>query len=227
MLISAFLLGLFSSLHCLGMCGPLQAMVTGAFQQKAGYRHIILYHFSRITTYGILGLLAGLAGRSLGFQNWQQNISLFSGLLLLFAMAAFYFFKLDRKLLRLVFPYLSRMRMRLQQNRSSQSLYNTGSGVLNGLLPCGMVYLAIFPATAGGSPLTAVFYMLLFGTGTLPLLFLTNMGALSFLQKRSRSIQKLIPALVIITAVLLILRGIDNGAHQSSQQTPAIVEGCR
>ncbi len=229
-LASAFLLGLFSSLHCLGMCGPLQAVVTGAFQRKAGFQHIALYHFSRIATYGLLGLLAAFLGRGLGLQSWQQNASLFSGLLLLFALATFYFLKLDRRLLRIIFPYLSRMRMRLQQNRSSKNLYYSGSGMLNGLLPCGMVYLALVPAVASGSFLSPVFYMLTFGVGTLPLLLLTNMGALSFLQQRARWIQKLIPAFVVITALLLILRGMDMGIPYLSPKMPdptTAANGCQ
>ena len=228
-LASAFLLGLFSSLHCIGMCGPLQAVVTGAFHSKARPAHIALYHLSRILTYSLLGLLAGFLGRGLGLQSWQQNASLLSGLFLLFALAAFYFLKLDRKLLKLLFPYLSRMRTRLQQKRSSRNLYYSGSGVLNGLLPCGMVYLAIVPATAIGNPLQALFFMFLFGTGTLPLLFLTNMGAFRFLQSRAGWIQKLIPAFVMITALLLILRGMDLGIPYLSPQLPvhpASVQSC-
>lgn len=226
---SAFFLGLVSSLHCIGMCGPLQAAAMGTFHKSASAGFVALYHFSRIFTYGMLGLMAGFIGKGVGLQNWQQQTSLVSGLLLLFAFAAFYLLRLDKKLLQVLFPFISRLRGKLQQNKSARAMYFSGSGLINGLLPCGMVYLAIFPAMSSGSVITAFGYMVLFGLGTLPILILSNFGALSFLQSRGRAIQRIIPAMIVITALLLILRGMDLGIPYISPQAPisgASVEVC-
>lgn len=226
---SAFLLGLISSLHCVAMCSPLQAAVMGSMQKNSGKRYVGLYHLSRLLTYGILGLFAGIIGKGIGLQNWQQQTSLIGGLFLLFAFAGFYLLKLDRRLLKVLMPYISRLRIKLQQNRSAKVFYFGGSGLINGLLPCGMVYLAIFPAMSSGSALLAFGYMLLFGLGTLPLLLLTNFGALSLFQNKGRFIQRLIPTMVIVTALLLILRGMDLGIPYLSPEMPvagASIEVC-
>lgn len=217
---SAFLLGMVSSLHCVGMCGPLQAAAMGAFHKNVSKGHVFLYHLSRILTYGLLGLLAGIMGKGMGLQNWQQQTSLLSGLFLIFAFAGFYLLRLDRKLLKILYPLISRLRGRLQQSRPAKNLYFSGSGFINGILPCGMVYLAIFPAMSSGHPGHAFLYMIVFGAGTIPLLFLTNMGALSFLQSHGRLIQRMIPVMIMVTAVLLILRGMDLGIPYISPQAP-------
>lgn len=226
---SAFLLGLVSSLHCIGMCGPLQAAAMGTFHKSASPGFVGLYHLSRIFTYGLLGLLTGFIGKGVGLQNWQQQTSLISGLLLLFAFAAFYILRLDKNLLKILFPFISRLRGKLQQNKSARVLYFSGSGLINGLLPCGMVYLAIFPAMSSGHAFTAFGYMLLFGIGTLPILVLSNFGALSFLQSRGKTVQRLIPVMIVTTALLLILRGMDLGIPYISPEAPvagASVEVC-
>lgn len=220
MLWSALLLGLVSSLHCFGMCGPLQAAALGAFHKNVNTGYIALYHSTRILTYGVLGLLAGVIGKGVGLQSWQQETSILSGLLLLFAFAGFYILRLDKKLLKVLYPFISRLRTSLQKNKSARALYFSGSGLINGLLPCGMVYLAIFPAMSSANLGVSFFYMILFGVGTLPLLILANVGALKFLHTRGKMVQKIIPAMVVITALLLILRGMDLGIPFVSPQQP-------
>jgi len=217
---SAFILGLVSSLHCVGMCAPLQAVAIGSFSSNTPKRDIILYHTSRVLTYGFLGLIAGIVGQGLGLQNWQQQTSLLTGLLLLFAFAGFYLLRLDKKLLKVLYPLISRLRSNLQKNKSTRVIYFSGSGLINGLLPCGMVYLAVFPAMSTGSPGFSLLYMILFGLGTLPLLYLVNIGSVKFLHSRGKLVQRLIPTIVVITALILILRGMDLGIPYLSPQTP-------
>lgn len=217
---SAFVLGLISSLHCLGMCAPLQLSVMGAWGSKRNNKHLGLYHLSRIATYGVLGGIVGSVGIGINLQQWQQEASLMSGLLLLLAFFTFYILKLDRKFMRVLFPYLSRARAQLQRNKQARSLYFAGSGMLNGILPCGMVYLALFPALGSGSWINAVGYMLLFGVGTLPLLVLSGIGGVQFLQSKGIWIQRVIPVFVFTIAVLLIFRGMNLDIPYLS---PAIV----
>lgn len=227
---SAFLLGLLSSLHCLGMCGPLQAAFTTMFLRKKRTHLLFVYHGTRIGTYGILGLTAGLIGTSVGLQAWQQNTSLLGGLFLLFAFVLFYFLKLDQKLLKIFFPYIQRFRGRLQQNKKKEWMYFAGSGALNGILPCAMVYLAILPAMGTANIGGGFIYMILFGLGTLPLLVISNLGALSFFQRHANLAKKVTPVLIILTAGLLILRGMDLGIPYLSPQQPIVqggeIEGC-
>jgi sulfite exporter TauE/SafE len=84
-------------------------------------------------------------------------------------------------------------------------------GILNGLLPCGVVYIALTGALATGSALTGMGYMALFGLGTLPLMLTIslagNMVSLSF----RKTLGKLTPYVMIFFATLLILRGLNLG----------------
>lgn len=208
---SAFVLGLVSSLHCLGMCGPIQGAFTSSLLSKKQYRFLALFHFSRILTYGFLGIVIGLVGQTTALQEWQQKTSLLSGLLLLFAFLLFYFTKLDQRLFKVLFPYIQRLRNRLEQNKNSKFAYFMGTGMLNGILPCAMVYLALFPAMGMDQPINSFFYMLTFGAGTIPLLFISNISIASFFQKKRLLLQKISPVIILVTACLLILRGMDLG----------------
>lgn len=208
---SAFVLGLVSSLHCLGMCGPIQGAFTSSLVSKKQYFLLLLFHFSRILTYGFLGIVIGLIGQTTALQEWQQKTSLLSGLLLLFAFLLFYFTKLDQRIFKLFFPYIQRLRTRLEQNKKSKYAYFLGTGMLNGILPCAMVYLALFPAMGLEQPIYSFLYMIVFGAGTIPLLFISNISIASFFQKKRLFLQKISPVIILITAGLLILRGMDLG----------------
>lgn len=205
---TAFILGLVSSLHCLSMSGPLQIGIQKAWIKKAGYSSILTYHFSRIFTYGVLAALASLIGLGLGWQYAQKNIALISGLLLLFGFLSYHFFQLDRSLMKVFQPLLSRFRNSLQKSNTSSFKYFGLSGILNGLLPCGMVYVALFPAAASGSFISSFIFMLSFGLGTLILLISFNLGVekISFLRDHQRL---LVSISVLILASLLILRGLN------------------
>ncbi len=227
---SALLLGLISSLHCAAMCAPLQVMVISQGSSQAHKKHVFYYHTARICTYAFLGAFAGLLGKGLGIQAWQQEASLLSGLFLLAGFAAFYLLKLDRKLLKILFPYLNRMRGTLAKNKGFSLVYFGGSGMVNGLLPCGMVYLALFPAMASDTWWLATGYMVLFGLGTLPTLLLANMSGIRFLQTRGLWLQKAIPVFVVLTAFLLIVRGMDLGIPYLSPKIPNEINagvGCK
>ena len=222
---SAFVLGIVSSLHCLGMCGPLQGAFTSSLISKKKYSLLVLFHFSRILTYGFLGLGIGLFGQAAALQDWQQKTSLISGLLLLFAFVLFYFTKLDQRLFKLFFPYIQRLRSRLEKNKKSKYAYFIGTGMLNGILPCAMVYLALFPAMGMEQPLFSFLYMMIFGAGTIPLLFISNLTIASFIQKKRALLQRLSPVIILITAGLLIFRGMDLGIpYLSPDLEPSLSE---
>jgi sulfite exporter TauE/SafE len=84
-------------------------------------------------------------------------------------------------------------------------------GFLNGFLPCGLVYMAVFAAIATGNLLDGSLYMVLFGLGTIPLMT-TAIYISRFLKGSIRQhIQKAIPVFVIIIGALFILRGLGLG----------------
>src|SRR5581483_11013469 len=94
-------------------------------------------------------------------------------------------------------------------------------GLLNGLLPCGLVYVACAGAVASGSLISAISYMAGFGLGTVPMMFgISTVGTL-FHQGLRMRFQKMIPVFLMVVAGLLILRGMALGIPFISPQLAA------
>ena len=214
MLWSAFLLGLMGSAHCIGMCGPLILAMPGMDSRGRSrlYLTSILYQVGRIATYGILGLLFATLGQGVVIAGWQKGFTIFMALSLL--LMALYSWKMEAFLQRQ--PAFRRYSIFLQK-AIGQQFRRSGLqsyffvGMLNGLLPCGLVYAAIAGALTSSGPLQGALFMLVFGTGTLPLLFgLSVSGHLVPLSVRSR-LRKVLPLGFFLLAVMLLLRGVNAG----------------
>lgn len=205
----AIALGLLGSLHCAAMCGPLQLALPlppgGAGRVVTGR---LLYQAGRIFTYGLLGVIAGLAGKSLFLIGLQRWLSLALGLAIL---AGFFLSKkvaLSAPVVRLVMRLKTAMSAQLQR-QTLRSL--TLLGALNGLLPCGLVYVALAGALATGSFAGSILFMVLFGVGTLPMMLAVSLsGRILPLSFRTR-LRNAIPVGVCLVAALLILRGLALG----------------
>lgn len=206
-LISALVLGLASSLHCVGMCGPLimsvpvQHLPNG--KKLAG---IVLYQVGRIAVYGLLGLVAGMIGWRMYVAGWQQIFSIVMGVLILLMLSGQFFLNklhgahwLNQKIAKL-------MSWSLKQHSYSGMFL---MGVANGLLPCGMVYIAITGAMATTSISGAILFMLFFGLGTLPALVSLAFWGSKLSWQTRQSMRKLVPYVVVLTAILLIIRGLN------------------
>ncbi|WP_369615604.1 sulfite exporter TauE/SafE family protein [Flavobacterium sp. CFS9] len=213
MLYSAFIFGLISSLHCIGMCGPIAMMLPVDRQNEAKkVTQIITYHLGRLTAYATIGLIFGLLGRGFFLAGLQQKMSIFIGLamivIVLIPEKVFSKYNFSKP----VYKMISRVKSSLGnqfKDRSYKSLFTIG--LLNGFLPCGMVYVALFGAIAMQSASLGVLYMLLFGVGTIPLMtvvvYVNSLIKLPFRNK----IQKAIPYVAVIIGVLFILRGLGLG----------------
>jgi sulfite exporter TauE/SafE len=209
-----FFMGLLGSVHCIGMCGPLvMALPILHLNPLQKVLATFLYHLGKITTYGLLGVIVGVFGKQIPFYNVQQHLSIvIGGLMIAYVLWVFYlhprrklgFLKMDW----IQKPVLTILSKLLKQNLVSSFLL---IGFLNGLLPCGMIYLALGSAWANQSVLQSGLFMVLFGIGTLPALLLVAFGGqlmgFAFRQK----IQKALPYLLFGMGVLLILRGMDLG----------------
>lgn len=213
MLYTAFLLGLISSLHCIGMCGPIAMMLPVAHnnpEKKA--LQIITYHVGRIFSYSMIGLLFGIIGRGFYFAGIQQQLSIFAGaamiVMILFPVTIFSRYNFSKPIYQLV----SRLKAKLGKQFAKASFKSIGTlGILNGLLPCGMVYAAVFGALTMPKLYLSVAYMALFGIGTVPL-----MSGVVYLQRLfsipiRNKIQKAIPIAIVCLGVLFILRGLGMG----------------
>lgn len=213
MLFSAFILGLISSLHCVGMCGPIAMMLPVDHQNEAKkVTQIITYHLGRLTAYTTIGLIFGLLGRGFFLAGLQQKMSIFIGLAMIIAVLIPERIFSKYNFSKPVYKVISNLKSTLGKqfkNKSYKSLFTIG--LLNGFLPCGMVYVALFGAIAMQSAGFGVLYMLLFGLGTIPLMtivvYIHSLLKLPFRNK----IQKAIPYVAIIIGVLFILRGLGLG----------------
>ncbi|MEO6177781.1 MAG: sulfite exporter TauE/SafE family protein [Flavobacterium circumlabens] len=230
MLYSAFIFGLISSFHCIGMCGPIAMMLPVDRQNEAKkVTQIVTYHLGRLAAYSTIGLIFGLLGRFFFLAGLQQKLSIFIGLAMILVVLIPEKIFSKYNFSKPVYKVISKIKSGLGtqfKNRSYKSLFIIG--LLNGFLPCGMVYVALFGAIAMQSAGFGVLYMLLFGLGTVPLmtivLYINSIITASF---RNR-IQKVIPYIAVIIGVLFILRGLGLGIPYVSpsnmslfvQQTP-------
>ena len=206
---TAFLLGLVGSLHCAGMCGPLALALPPAGNSGSTYLlGRVAYNFGRVITYCALGLVFGLIGKSLTLVGIQRWASIAVGVMLLVGLFASRKLILGRPFVAVVAWLKNRMGVLLQQ-RSSRSLLVRG--LLNGLLPCGLVYVACAGAAATGGLVSGVLFMAAFGVGTVPMMLaLSFSGKLVPVPLRLKLL-KVVPVAVGLLAVLLILRGLSLG----------------
>jgi len=213
MLLSAVILGLMGSLHCVGMCGPIAFMLpvdrNNSFKK---FGQVFLYHFGRLLAYGIIGLIFGLLGKGLYVFGIQQKLSIVIGLLMIIIVLIPYKTFSKYNLSKPVYKLISKVKNRLGQElkKKKPDTFLT-IGFLNGFLPCGLVYMALFGAIAMGNAAEGSLYMILFGVGTIPLM--TTAIYFSGILKGSirQKAQKLIPVFVILVGVLFILRGLGLG----------------
>lgn len=173
---AAFLAGLVTSLHCIGMCGPLSCSWALGGSGKTGSTQFMvntgLYHGSRLLSYGIVGAIAGFIG--IMPLRWFQSgggAVLPWLLVLAFALVGLGLESWFPKPAILSMPIA---RLRLATMKLSGSLRASLLGLATPLLPCGPLYVMFALAMANGSALRGAEFTLAFGLGTLPLLFLAQ-----------------------------------------------------
>ncbi|MEP1489665.1 MAG: sulfite exporter TauE/SafE family protein [Algibacter sp.] len=213
MLISAFVLGLLGSFHCVGMCGPIAFMLpvdrTNPYKKAT---QIAIYHFGRLLAYAIIGLVFGLIGKSLFIFGFQQQLSIAIGVLMILVVVipqkTFNKYNFSKPVYKAISKVKSALGSALKKKTADTFLT---IGFLNGFLPCGLVYMALFAAIASGNALSGSIYMAAFGFGTIPLMttaiYFTQLLNGSMRQK----VQNIIPVFVVVIGCLFILRGLGLG----------------
>jgi sulfite exporter TauE/SafE len=208
-LLTAFLLGLVGSLHCAGMCGPLALALPAAGNTTPGYvLGRVAYNAGRIVTYCLLGIVFGLAGWTFLLAGLQRWVSIALGVSLLLCLFASRRLSLSRPVTSAVNQLKSRMSVLLRR-RSFAALATLG--LLNGLLPCGLVYVACAGAAATGGTLAGASYMTAFGIGTVPMMLAISLSGKLVPPSLRLKLVKTIPVCVFLLGSLLILRGMSLG----------------
>ncbi|MBU0559311.1 MAG: sulfite exporter TauE/SafE family protein [Bacteroidetes bacterium] len=208
-----FLIGFLGSFHCIGMCGPivlaLPSKPNSALEIVAGR---LLYNFGRIATYSFLGAILGLFGQRLVLIGLQQYASIALGVTIIVSVFAPEVLKTKIRSTKTYSLFNDLVKMafsKLTKDGGASSLFIFG--IVNGFLPCGFVYVALAGALTSGSVISGILFMALFGLGTTPVMFLTSiLGNLITLNVR-RKINKLIPVLAVLLAIIFILRGLNLG----------------
>jgi len=206
---SAFLIGLVGSVHCAGMCGPLVLALPTTGNSRAAYlTGRAIYNLGRIASYCLLGAVFGLLGKSLALAGAQRWASLGAGIAILAALAASSRYGLGWPATKAV-AWLKASFSSLLRKRSLPALFLLG--ILNGMLPCGLVYVAGTSAVALGGLTSAIVYMFAFGLGTLPMMLGLGLAGKNLQSALRFRFQKLIPLCLVMLAALLIFRGLSLG----------------
>lgn len=224
LILSAIALGFASGFHCIGMCGPI-ALSMGLTKKQATnfYLQNLTYQFGRIFTYSLLGAILGIIGEGFEMAGFQQYLTIVAGILLII-MALFSFGGKD---FASKIPFLSKFLYsvklnlgKLLQKADYRSRFSTG--VLNGFLPCGMVYMALTASLASGGVWKGASYMALFGLGTLPFMFAVVLAGNLMNQAFRVKVLKAVPVIMIILGGLFILRGLELGIPYISPRAEAM-----
>lgn len=209
-----FFMGLVGSIHCIGMCGPLVMALPMSHQTNfQQWQSIFLYHAGKISSYTVLGILLGLFGSQLPIFGIQENLSIVLGGILLIYVAYIFVLKPSRiigvlkfnKLYTLIIKKMGRL------FKSKNRVVFYWIGLLNGLLPCGMIYVALTSALATQNILQGGLIMAFFGLGTMPALIMMAMGGRYVGLVLRKKIQNILPFLIFGMGILLILRGMGLG----------------
>lgn len=207
----AFLMGLLGSLHCAVMCGPI--MLSMPLDKNAIWKNavqLLLYQLGRVFVYTILGLLIGLVGNSFQFLVNQKVLSISIGIALLF----FAFIQFTGRYQKYISGFQSTLLKPISKAMGkllTLKFWGFFVGMLNGLIPCGMVYLALATALNLADVQKSAQYMFLFGLGTTPLMLMISLGGI-YLKKYIRfNTNKLIPWFMLFLGLIFILRSADLG----------------
>lgn len=220
--ITAFLLGLFSTVHCLAMCGSVIGALTLSLpaeireSQLRMFPYVVNYNLGRLISYGIAGLIVGLLSSPLSQINGHEILRYLSVIVMvgmgLYLAGWFPKFAQMERIGAPIWRWLQPLGQKLLPVRHySQAFF---LGAVWGWLPCGLVYAALAVAATVGEPVKASMVMLAFGAGTLPAVlgaglftgFLANLG-------RSQQFRQLGGVLIIAMAIGTFFMPMPDHAH--------------
>ncbi len=212
-LTAPLLLGLLGSLHCIGMCGPIAlALPVNQFAPMKRHLAILLYNSGRTLAYVVLGIIVGNIGELLVMSGFQRWLSIIAGTAILIGLVIKYTSLIKIKSFGPFVNFINYVKSKLSHSlRQKSTVFFAITGFLNGLLPCGLVYIALTASTAQGSVNEAMWFMFIFGMSTWPVMasmpYLINLASAKF---RS-GINQAMPYVLGLMAVLILVRGLNLG----------------
>lgn len=220
-LYTALTIGLIGSFHCIGMCGPIAVALplgTRGYWNRAW--GALLYNFGRTATYGLLGALFGLLGKGMQLAGIQQGVSIAMGIVMIASVFFPVLFRGKLDFNRMTLGFTGKLIRRFRTLFGNQAKSNLLLiGLLNGLLPCGLVYVAIAGAINTTDAALGVFYMIAFGLGTIPIMLSVSMLGNFIGAEVKRKMNKVIPVFIVVLGIIFILRGLSLGIPFISPKT--------
>lgn len=205
MWITALILGFTGSFHCIGMCSPLALAVTSMKGHVLLNR--FLYNAGRILVYGFFGAAISTAGTLLPISGFQNLLSVVLGVILLVIGIT----GISGVSIPFLTDFLQRfssfLKLRfsmLLKRKSYTTTFILGS--LNGILPCGLTFIALSYCLTLDGPLDGFAFMLLFGAGTLPVMFGLTAVISLIVTKFHLNMRRVTTAVLILSGCLLIAR---------------------
>lgn len=198
-------IGFLGSFHCVAMCGPIAAYVHNSTSLKSS---VVLYNLGRVLTYMTLGILLALIGDGFELFGLQRWLSVLAGLLVL-VVVLFPVVQKKYSYLASSFTPVNKLKNQLSKaTKGGKKLPYLFIGMLNGLLPCGVVYLALATSLSTANTSSAAMLMLGFGFGTWPLMLMVGFSMKFFGKSGRLRLNYVLPALSVLIGVLLIMRGL-------------------
>jgi sulfite exporter TauE/SafE len=221
--LTSLAIGFLGSFHCVTMCGPIALALSGGGENNLKFlAGRSVYNLGRIVTYGILGLLAGLAGHTLLMAGFQKSFSITIGILMVLGVILINYIPMRSgapKVTLIINKFIKSIFSKIVKQKSYAGLFT--AGLANGILPCGFVYLAMAGAAATQSPIEGAGYMVLFGLGTFPAMMMVAAFGKFTGNKVRLYISKAAPVLMIALGLLFIYRGYtmkeNSCCHGSTQ----------
>jgi len=217
---TAFLVGLLGSLHCIGMCGPI-TLALPVFRNApiTLISSRLLYNLGRTITYTFMGGLIGLVGQGISLAGAQQWLSIFAGILLILIVFIPSRFSSRFSILKPAHHFTSFIKRQFGGLLQKGTVHATFLiGLINGFLPCGLVYVALAGAFANGTVIGGMLYMIFFGLGTTPMMFVFSLAGQFISVGVRRKFTRLIPTFIVVLGILFILRGLNLGIPYISPQ---------
>lgn len=220
---AALALGFAGSFHCLAMCGPLVVGLHAG--NRSSVLHRLLYHIGRISSYAGIGLVMGLGGGAASLLSTERTVAIVAGILMISTAVLQILSKrgvLPAKLVRPISRRISGAVGRLSPQRTPRTA--VALGMLNGILPCGLVVSAAVGSVGTGNAVDGALFMMVFGLGTIPaMLAISFVPAFRFRLTRTTYV---LPVLAIILGVLVTVRGMALGIPYVSPAPPTPTSCC-
>ena len=210
---AGFAIGLVGSFHCVGMCGPIALALPVVFESNVKlFLSRLLYNLGRVITYAIFGAVLGLFSNRIVVIGLQQYTSIILGVIIVLYVITPRKYKAKLSSTKIYSSINNSIRKgfnKVTQSKSTTSFLLIG--IINGFLPCGLVYVALAGALSTGGALSGAIFMAFFGLGTLPIMFITSVAGKYINVGVRRKINKLVPVFAFILGVIFILRGLNLG----------------